>query len=111
MRFYPINNMVKHSKFHATILFIFRVILRKLNVFGSNPMKPIATFYGKLSDYANTLSAQGFLQINKSTMVNMGLYQTHCQLPCTSIERVLMNVTRKDYTVIKNRYIEWRGTL
>ena len=26
MRFYPINNMVKHSKFHATILFIFRVI-------------------------------------------------------------------------------------
>ena len=34
-------------------------------------MKPIATFYGKLSDYANTLSEQGFLQINKSTMVNM----------------------------------------
>lgn len=74
-------------------------------------MKPIATFYGKLSDYANTLSAQGFLQINKSTMVNMVYIKRIASYRVHLSNGVLMNVTRKDYTVIKNRYIEWRGTL
>lgn len=85
--------------------------LRKLNVFGSNPMKPIATFYGKLSDYANTLSDQGFLQINKSTMVNMVYIKRIASYHVHLSNGVLMNVTRKEYTAIKNRYIEWRGTL
>lgn len=45
--------------------------LRKLNVFGDNSLEPIASFYGKLSEYTDLLSRQGFLQINKSTLVNM----------------------------------------
>ena len=74
-------------------------------------MKPIATFYGKLSDYANTLSDQGFLQINKSTMVNMVYIKRIASYHVHLSNGVLMNVTRKEYTAIKNRYIEWRGTL
>ena len=74
-------------------------------------MEPIASFYGKLSDYANTFSVQGFLQINKSTMVNMVYIKRIASYRVYLSNGVLMNATRKDYTAIKNRYIEWRGTL
>ena len=85
--------------------------LRKLNVFGSDFLEPSASFYGKLSDYANALSGQGFLQINKSTMVNMVYIKRIASYRVYLSNGVLMNATRKDYTAIKNRYIEWRGTL
>lgn len=85
--------------------------LRKLNVFGSDPLKPIAAFYGKLSDYANTLSNQGFLQINKSTMINMVYIKRIASYQVYLSNGTVMNAARKDYTAIKNRYIEWRGTL
>lgn len=85
--------------------------LRKLNVFGINSLMPITSFYGKLSDYVNTLSDQGFLQINKSTMVNMVYIKRIASYHVYLSNGVLMNAARKDYTVIKNRYIEWRGTV
>lgn len=85
--------------------------LRKLNVFGIHSLEPIVSFYGKLSDYANTLSDQGFLQINKSTLVNMGYIKRIASYHVYLSNGVFMNVTRKEYTAIKNRYMEWRGTL
>lgn len=83
--------------------------LRKLNVFGDNSLEPIASFYGKLSEYTDLLSRQGFLQINKSTLVNMVHIKSFASYHVRLSNGVLMNATRKDYTAIKNRYIEWRG--
>ena len=85
--------------------------LRKLKVFGGNSVEPIASFYGKLSDYVDPLSSKGFLQINKSTLVNMVHIKSIASYHVHLSNGVLMNASRKDYTAIKNRYIEWRGTL
>lgn len=85
--------------------------LRKLKVFGENSVEPIASFYGKISDYINVLSNQGFLQINKSTAVNMIHIKRIASYHVYLSNGVLMNVTRKGYNTIKNHYIEWRGTL
>ena len=85
--------------------------LRKLNVFGDDAAKPIATFYGKLSDYASRLFNQGFLQINKSTLVNMVHIKSIASYRVYLSNGILMNASRKEYTAIKNRYIEWRGTM
>ena len=51
------------------------------------------------------------LQINKSTLVNMVHIKSFASYHVRLSNGVLMNATRKDYTAIKNRYIEWRGTL
>lgn len=84
---------------------------RKLNVFGNDSIESIASFYGKLSDYADLLSNRGFLQINKSTLVNMAYVKSIASYHVHLSNGVLMNASRKDYTTIKKRYIEWRGTL
>lgn len=85
--------------------------LRKLNVFGVNFAIPIASFYGKLSDYVALLSEQGFLQINKRTLVNMFYIKKIASYHIHLSNGILINATRKDYITIKNRYIEWRGKL
>lgn len=85
--------------------------LRKLNVFGDNSKEPIASFYGKLSNYTTMLLDQGFLQINKSTLVNMVHIRSLASYHVCLSNGILMNASRKDYATIKNRYIEWRGKL
>lgn len=85
--------------------------LRKLNVFGINSLEPIAFFYGKLSDYTPSLSNQGFLQINKSTLVNMVYIKSIASYHVHLSNGVLMSASKNGYAAIKNRYIEWRGTL
>lgn len=85
--------------------------LRKLNVFGINSLEPIVSFYGKFSDYTPSLSDQGFLQINKSTLVNMVYIKSIASYHVYLSNGVLMNASKNGYAAIKNRYLEWRGAL
>lgn len=85
--------------------------LRKLNVFGINSSEPIVSFYGKISDYMPSLSDQGFLQINKSTLVNMVYIKSIAGYHVYLSNGVLMNASKNGYAAIKNRYLEWRGAL
>lgn len=85
--------------------------LRKLNVFGINSLEPIVSFNGKFSDYTPSLSDQGFLQINKSTLVNMVYIKSIASYHVYLSNGVLMNASKNGYAAIKNRYLEWRGAL
>lgn len=85
--------------------------LRKLNVFGQDPLTPVTSFYGKIADYAELLLPSGFLQINKSTLVNMQYIIRIASYKVVLSNNIVMNTSRKDYPVIKNKYIEWRGKL
>lgn len=85
--------------------------LRTIRVYGNQPNKEIASFYGKMSDVYSTLPETEFLQPGKSTVVNMCYIKSISNYMVLLKNGVSLSVSRSNYSEVQCKYTDWRGNL
>ena len=82
---------------------------RQINVYGDIAHQPICSFYGKLTDLPDMLYQNGFLQVNRSDVVNLRYVRSIRNYRALLKNGVELSVSRPSYASIHNAYLEWKG--
>lgn len=83
--------------------------LRKINVYGDVPHRPIGSYYGKLTDLPKELFENGFLRVGRSDVVNMRYIRQISGYKVVMRNGVELSVSRNGYAEIRATYLEWKG--
>ena len=82
---------------------------RQINLYGDIAHKPICVFYGKLTELPEMLFENGFLQVNRSDVVNMQYVQSIRNYRVQLKNGLQLSVSRSGYAAIRNAWLEWKG--
>jgi len=66
-------------------------------------------FYGKLQDWETSLTAEGFLRIQKSMLVNMDLCKKISNYQAYMANGELLPCSRRNYTQLVEKLLNWKG--
>lgn len=82
---------------------------RQINLYGDIAHKPVCVFYGKITELPEMLFQNGFLQVNRSDVVNMQYVRSICNYKVVMKNGVELSTSRSGYASIRNAYLEWKG--
>ena len=82
---------------------------RKLYVYGDIPHTILATANSKLTDLPPVLFQSGFLQVERSTVVNLKYVHNIRNYKVEMQNGVELSVSRSKYSVVRGAYLEWKG--
>ena len=73
------------------------------------PRVTLAEAYGKLTDLPQELLQNGFLQVERSTVVNLQYVQSIRNYKVEMRNGVELSVSRSKYAAVRGAYLEWKG--
>lgn len=85
--------------------------LRKVNVYGSTPHKPLGSAYEKLSSLVPHLEKRGFLRISRSHLVNMAHLKRIVNYTATLENGVILSTSRTGYAELNQAWLTWKGAI
>ena len=85
--------------------------LRKINVYGSTPHKPLGSAYEKLAELVPRLEGKGFLRISRSHLVNMAHLKKIVNYTATLENGVILSTSRTGYAGLCQTWLTWKGAM
>lgn len=85
--------------------------LRKVNVYGSTPHKPLGSAYEKLSALVPRLEEKGFLRISRSHLVNMAYLKKIVNYTAVLENGVVLGTSRTGYAGLCQTWLTWKGAM
>ena len=82
---------------------------RQINIYGDVARKPICVFYSKLAELPEMLFQNGFLQVNRSDVVNLQHVCSICNYKVELRNGEVLNASRSGYAGIRSAWLEWKG--
>ena len=82
---------------------------RQINIYGDVARKPICVFYSKLAELPEMLFQNGFLQVNRSDVVNLQHVCSICNYKVEMRNGEVLNASRSGYAGIRSAWLEWKG--
>lgn len=109
--FFEYKNRADEIRIPYNDIYYFESDLRKINIYGAEPNVVIGSFYCRFSSLVDQLGTGQFLKTGKSDLINMTYIRRIANYRVVLLNGVEKGVTRKEYSQIKDIFVEWKGKI